>query len=50
VVYLMLNYEQLSEGEGWGVVGMIGILFWGMLFFAVFSIVILIIRWLIKRR
>jgi hypothetical protein len=49
VLYLLFNYKQLSEGEGWGVVGMIGILFWGLLFFAVISIVILIIGGLSKK-
>jgi hypothetical protein len=46
----MFNYKQLSEDEGWGMVGIIGILFYGMLFFAFVSIVILIIGWLIKRK
>jgi hypothetical protein len=26
IVYLVLNYEQLSANEGWGVVSMIGLL------------------------
>jgi hypothetical protein len=44
-LYLWLNYQQLSEGEGWGVVGMLGILFWEFIFF----IVVLIIGWLLTR-
>jgi hypothetical protein len=26
IFYTVINYQQLSEGEGWGVVGMVGLL------------------------
>jgi len=29
--FTIYNYEQLSEGEGWGVVGMVGLLGFGVL-------------------
>jgi hypothetical protein len=35
LVYTVYNYEQLSEGEGWGVVGMIGLLGFGGLLLVV---------------
>ena len=28
--YTIFNYRQLSEGEGWGVVGMFGLFFFGL--------------------
>jgi len=31
--FTIYNYDQLSEGEGWGVVGMVGLLGFGVLLF-----------------
>lgn len=31
IVFTIYNYAQLSEGEGWGVVGMIGLFGFGLL-------------------
>jgi hypothetical protein len=31
IVFTIYNYDQLSEGEGWGVVGMVGLLGFGVL-------------------
>lgn len=31
--FTIYNYAQLSEGEGWGVVGMVGLLGFGVLLF-----------------
>lgn len=33
--FTLYNYEQLSEGEGWGVVGMIGLFGFGVLLFVI---------------
>ena len=33
VGYTIYNYDQLSEGEGWGVVGMVGLFGFGVLLF-----------------
>jgi hypothetical protein len=31
IVYTIVNYAELSEGEGWGVVGMVGLCGFGIL-------------------
>ena len=31
--FTIYNYDQLSEGEGWGMVGMVGLLGFGILLF-----------------
>ena len=31
--FTIYNYDQLSEGEGWGIVGMVGLLGFGILLF-----------------
>jgi uncharacterized PurR-regulated membrane protein YhhQ (DUF165 family) len=33
--FTLYNYEQLSEGEGWGIVGMIGLFGFGVLLFVI---------------
>ena len=33
--FTLYNYKQLSEGEGWGVVGMIGLFGFGVLLFVI---------------
>ncbi len=33
--FTLYNYKQLSEGEGWGVVGMIGLVGFGVLLFVI---------------
>ena len=33
--FTVYNYDQLSEGEGWGVVGMVGLLGFGLLLLVV---------------
>lgn len=44
--FTLYNYNQLSEGEGWGVVGMIGLLgFWVLLF-----VIDIVIRNLFKNK
>ena len=33
--FTLFNYNELSEGEGWGVVGMIGLFGFGVLLFVI---------------
>jgi hypothetical protein len=33
--YTIINYPQLSEGEGWGIVGMVGLGGFGILLFVI---------------
>ena len=44
IVYTTMNYDQLSEGEGWGIVFMIGIIIFG----ASSLLVDFFIQWLVK--
>jgi uncharacterized PurR-regulated membrane protein YhhQ (DUF165 family) len=37
--FTIYNYDQLSEGEGWGIVGMIGLFGFGVLLFVIDIIV-----------
>ena len=35
IAFTIYNYEELSEGEGWGVVGMIGLFVFGVILLVV---------------
>ena len=35
IAFTIYNYDQLSEGEGWGVVGMIGLFVFGVILLVV---------------
>jgi hypothetical protein len=38
--FTIYNYAQLSEGEGWGVVGMVGLFGFGVVLLLIFDIII----------
>lgn len=44
LVMLLFDYEQLSKGEGWGVVYIFGILFWGGILVAIGLVIKVIVK------